>query len=919
MSERLPSMQVDPSHQIPLVVDYGLNKPLYQATRALKQILHSLNVQLDSITAVALPQPPPATQSHSRFAFVAPTLNSPPVPLPMSPPTTSSLSAVPITPSSPIVPFEKHSSLRRYIEAIRSSLEEYRRSFGRLDKEMAIDAVMNRYRQIVEKLGYQFHEYYLVNFDDPGADESDQDDDYNITTNVPQTAITSDQGVDTGISTTDQEPNILQSNQEPIPGHHRHHFQRQQEQPSSSNNPRGNHDQESRNTALFVYSNRGRLTDPRSISPKVPTASAPVISPVTPPTISPTTHSIHQYPRTTTRTTSPTPFFTYNPQQQQQQQQQQQREYKQPQQQGSRYDLYWISGDYYHMGIDGDDDTSRQFWTRQPVVGSGRVCSNCSSMETRQWVRGKSHGQWLCHSCGQFWRKNKKMRPRNLWFRPKFKRQRKNVTADRKRSGRGRALESGDSGSGVLSAQALEERRQHEIRHLQAILEANSDRGNHSQHDVSTTTGFSNVASQGLLAGRIQQQQQNLARELDEQRQSHLQNDPVEQQGSFLPTSEGINIEQRQLYLRSESAQQQRQSYFPSEPAEQQQPQLPNESAEQQQRHLPDDLVEQQQRHLPDDLVEQQQLPIRNQSGEQRLQYLQNESAQQRRQSYLQSEPVEQQARLPNEPIEQQPPHLPNELVEQQQLHLRNQFDEQRLQHLQNEPAQQRRQLLNEPFGQRQPYLRNASLLQPQPQMPSEYVQRQSHLPNEPLEHQQQQRSRLPNESVVQQPYIGAGPNPGTIGNASPPHGRNIHLGRTTSRGIGMPTTRLLESVRNALNVPVSPTSPPRRHQRGCFPYFHTSNQVGGSSSANLASTRVDVGSGGAEYIPIPYSQSGPVAGSSFQRLNPGGSSPIADDNLRRSILPTRYSDGHETQHPFLTRYGTTDHPRNDEDDRGNP
>lgn len=50
-----------------------------------------------------------------------------------------------------------------------------------------------------------------------------------------------------------------------------------------------------------------------------------------------------------------------------------------------------------------------------------RQCGNCMAFQTRQWVRG--NGQtWLCHSCGQFWRKNGYARPKALWNRPTFKR-----------------------------------------------------------------------------------------------------------------------------------------------------------------------------------------------------------------------------------------------------------------------------------------------------------------------------------------------------------------------------------------------------------------------------------------------------------------------------------------------------------------
>lgn len=64
-----------------------------------------------------------------------------------------------------------------------------------------------------------------------------------------------------------------------------------------------------------------------------------------------------------------------------------------------------------------------------------RKCSNCGTVTTRQWVRGENNC-WLCHSCGQFWRKNGYARPASLWNRPTFKRsRRKNTVA----GGRGRA------------------------------------------------------------------------------------------------------------------------------------------------------------------------------------------------------------------------------------------------------------------------------------------------------------------------------------------------------------------------------------------------------------------------------------------------------------------------------------------------
>jgi RNA polymerase subunit RPABC4/transcription elongation factor Spt4 len=68
---------------------------------------------------------------------------------------------------------------------------------------------------------------------------------------------------------------------------------------------------------------------------------------------------------------------------------------------------------------------------------SNRICSNCGTSETRQWVKysilskpenheipleAEVHTQWLCHRCGQYWRKNGIQRPESLWHRPLVKR-----------------------------------------------------------------------------------------------------------------------------------------------------------------------------------------------------------------------------------------------------------------------------------------------------------------------------------------------------------------------------------------------------------------------------------------------------------------------------------------------------------------
>lgn len=64
---------------------------------------------------------------------------------------------------------------------------------------------------------------------------------------------------------------------------------------------------------------------------------------------------------------------------------------------------------------------------------AGRKCTNCGNMQTRQWVRGEGQA-WLCHSCGQFWRKNGYPRPRTLWNRPTFKRSSRKLRLDGNKS-----------------------------------------------------------------------------------------------------------------------------------------------------------------------------------------------------------------------------------------------------------------------------------------------------------------------------------------------------------------------------------------------------------------------------------------------------------------------------------------------------
>lgn len=72
------------------------------------------------------------------------------------------------------------------------------------------------------------------------------------------------------------------------------------------------------------------------------------------------------------------------------------------------------------------DETTltRKRLRRQDDDRARRVCENCASNQTRQWVKGENDS-WLCHSCGQFWRKNGHNRPRHLWNRPQLKRKRR--------------------------------------------------------------------------------------------------------------------------------------------------------------------------------------------------------------------------------------------------------------------------------------------------------------------------------------------------------------------------------------------------------------------------------------------------------------------------------------------------------------
>lgn len=65
--------------------------------------------------------------------------------------------------------------------------------------------------------------------------------------------------------------------------------------------------------------------------------------------------------------------------------------------------------------------TASRHTQRAGRSSTSRECNNCGVSETRQWVRGDGQA-WLCHSCGQFWRKNGYSRPEELWNRPTFRR-----------------------------------------------------------------------------------------------------------------------------------------------------------------------------------------------------------------------------------------------------------------------------------------------------------------------------------------------------------------------------------------------------------------------------------------------------------------------------------------------------------------
>lgn len=66
----------------------------------------------------------------------------------------------------------------------------------------------------------------------------------------------------------------------------------------------------------------------------------------------------------------------------------------------------------------------------------GRRCSNCFEETTRQWVRKfKEESEWLCHACGQYWRKNRRDRPSELWQRPMLRRNSRKICRQRTRRG----------------------------------------------------------------------------------------------------------------------------------------------------------------------------------------------------------------------------------------------------------------------------------------------------------------------------------------------------------------------------------------------------------------------------------------------------------------------------------------------------
>lgn len=63
-----------------------------------------------------------------------------------------------------------------------------------------------------------------------------------------------------------------------------------------------------------------------------------------------------------------------------------------------------------------------------------RTCLNCFKGTSRQWVRKfKGESKWLCHACGQYWRKNRRDRPSELWQKPVLRRNSKRICGQRNR------------------------------------------------------------------------------------------------------------------------------------------------------------------------------------------------------------------------------------------------------------------------------------------------------------------------------------------------------------------------------------------------------------------------------------------------------------------------------------------------------
>lgn len=68
-----------------------------------------------------------------------------------------------------------------------------------------------------------------------------------------------------------------------------------------------------------------------------------------------------------------------------------------------------------------------------------RECSNCCTNTSRQWLRKfKAEDEWLCHACGQYWRKNKRDRPSEFWQKPVVKRTSRYAVSGRKKREKGK-------------------------------------------------------------------------------------------------------------------------------------------------------------------------------------------------------------------------------------------------------------------------------------------------------------------------------------------------------------------------------------------------------------------------------------------------------------------------------------------------